>query len=139
MRVVLDTNVIVSGFLNPAAPPGTLVRLAAEGVLSLCHDARILTEYREALLRAKFHFPVGMVDSFLEQVEAGGFLASAGPLPSPLPDPDDEAFLEVAIAAIAPLVTGNIRHFPSGARACADVLTPADSVEKLRGARFPGL
>jgi putative PIN family toxin of toxin-antitoxin system len=138
MRVVLDTNVIVSGFLNPAGPPGTLVRLAAEGALSLCHDARILTEYREVLLRAKFGFPVVMVESFLEQIEAGGFLASAAPLPRSLPDPDDEPFLEIAVAVRAPLVTGNIRHFPSGARAGAELLSPAAFVEKLRGARFLG-
>ena len=139
MRVVLDTNVIVSGFLNPAGPPGTLVRLAAEGVLSLCHDARILTEYREVLLRPKFGFSAAMVDPFLEQIEADGFLASAVPLARPLPDPDDESFLEVAVAASAPLVTGNIRHFPVASRAGTEVLSPAAFVDKLRGARFPGL
>jgi putative PIN family toxin of toxin-antitoxin system len=138
MRVVLDTNVIVSGFLNPAGPPGTLVRLAAEGALSLCYDARILTEYREVLCRPRFVFPVLMLESFLEQIEADGFLASAAPLPHSLPDPDDEPFLEVAVAARAPLVTGNTRHFPSGARAGAEILAPSAFVEKLRGFRFPG-
>lgn len=132
MRVVLDTNVIVSGFLNPDGPPGTLVRLAAEGMLSLCHDARILSEYRQVLLRPKVGFSASIVDRFLEQIEADGFLASAVPLPHPLPDPMDEPFLEVALALRAPLVTGNARHFPAGARSGVALFSPAAFVEKIR-------
>ena len=47
MKVVLDTNVLVSGLLNPYGPPGRIVQLAAAGELQLCLDARILAEYRE--------------------------------------------------------------------------------------------
>jgi len=132
MRVVLDTNVIVSGFLNPSGPPGTLVRLAAEGVLSLCYDARVLSEYRAVLLRPKFGLTAGVVEPFLEQVEDGGFLAAAAPLRRRLPDRGDEPFLEVALAADATLVTGNLRHFPAALRAGADVLAPAAFVNRLR-------
>lgn len=139
MRVVLDTNVIVSGFLNPAGPPGTLVRLAADGALSICHDARLLSEFREVLLRSKFGLSASLVDSFLEQVEADGFLASAVPLAHPLPDPDDEPFLEIAIAASAPLITGNMRHFPAVLRSSAALFSPAAFVEKLRDCGFRGV
>lgn len=132
MRVVLDTNVVVSGFLNPAGSPGMLVRLAAERILSVCYDARVLAEYREVLLRPKFELSARLVDPFLEQIEAEGFLAGAVPLPRALPDRDDEPFLEIAIAAQAPLVTGNVRHFPSGSRAGAEVLSPAELLERLR-------
>ncbi|MFI5360784.1 MAG: putative toxin-antitoxin system toxin component, PIN family [Elusimicrobiota bacterium] len=138
MRVVLDTNVVVSGFLNPSGPPGTLVRMVAEGILCLCHDARILAEYRDVLLRPKFGLPASLVEPFLEQIEADGFLASAAPLPSSLPDPDDEPFLEIAVASLAPLVTGNIRHYPAKARVGAEVLAPAAFVARLRGAKRPG-
>ncbi|MBM3277488.1 MAG: PIN domain-containing protein [Candidatus Handelsmanbacteria bacterium] len=46
MRVVLDTNVLVSGLLSPYGPPVELVRLVAMGVLQVCYEARILAEYR---------------------------------------------------------------------------------------------
>ena len=43
-----------------------------------------------------------------------------------------EAFLEIAVAADAPLVTGNLRHFPAALRAGADVLAPAAFLDRLR-------
>ncbi len=132
MKVVFDTNVIVSGFLTPSGPPGALVRLAADGVLVLCHDARVLSEYREVLLRPKFGFDPALVDPFVEQIEAEGFLVAGAPLARRLPDPDDEPFLEIALAAGAPLVTGNLRDYPIGARAGAEVYSPSSFVEILR-------
>jgi predicted nucleic acid-binding protein len=47
MRIVVDTNVLVSGLLSPFGPPGVIVSLTAAGRLSLCYDARILAEYAE--------------------------------------------------------------------------------------------
>lgn len=44
MKVVLDTNVVVSGLLSPFGPPGEIVRMTADGFLELCYDARILSE-----------------------------------------------------------------------------------------------
>ena len=87
MKVVLDTNVLVSGFLNPYNPPGALVLYAAEGRLQLCYDARILSEYRDVLLRPKFGFKAALMNDFLAQVEAEGFAVAGEPLSRRLPDP----------------------------------------------------
>ena len=65
MRVVLDTNVVVSGLLQALGPSGQIVRLVAEGELQVCYDVRILAEYREVLLRPKFRFEPGRVEAFL--------------------------------------------------------------------------
>jgi predicted nucleic acid-binding protein len=46
MRIVLDTNVHVSGLLSPFGPPAQIVRLVASGTIVLCHDARILAEWK---------------------------------------------------------------------------------------------
>ncbi|HNK59013.1 MAG TPA: putative toxin-antitoxin system toxin component, PIN family, partial [Leptospiraceae bacterium] len=54
MRIVLDTNVLVSGILKPFSIPGEIVRRIGSGNLTLCFDARILAEYREVLHRPKF-------------------------------------------------------------------------------------
>ena len=51
MRVVLDTNVLVSGLLSPYGSPGEIVRRLAAGELTPCLEVRILVEYREVLLR----------------------------------------------------------------------------------------
>ncbi len=133
MKVVLDTNVLVSGFLNPYGPPGSLVGFAASGELSLCYDARILAEYREVLLRPRFELDAHAVEDFLAQVEAEGEPVTAAPLPHRLPDRSDEPFLEAALSARAEcLVTGNRQHFP--ARLCLGmrVLTPAEFLDAFR-------
>ncbi len=60
----------------------------------------------------KFSQPKEDIEAFLSQIERQGLLVSAGPLKIRLPDPDDEAFLEIALSAgVAARVTGKKRHF----------------------------
>ena len=133
MRIVLDTNVLVSGLLQPFGPPGQLVRLVASGELVLAHDPRILAEYQDVLRREKFAFDAERVDALLEEIRAGGLPVAARPLAIRLADPGDEPFLEVALAGGARcLVTGNVKHYPAEARRGLDVLTPRSFIELFR-------
>jgi len=134
VKIVLDTNVLVSGLLNPYGPPGHIVRMVAAGDLLLCFDARILCEYREVLLRPAFPFQSHQVDALLEQITAAGEPVAGRPLAHGLPDRDDAPFLEVAIAAAADyLVTGNPRHYPAGLRQGVRVVSPAQFVQAYPG------
>lgn len=136
MKVVLDTNVLVSGLLSPYGPRSQIVLMVASGTLTLYYDARLLTEYREVLLRPKFPFEAEAVEALLDQITALGELVASEPLAKALPDPDDEPFLEVAVAASAEaLVTGNIKHYPPESRAGILVCSPAELVEHLRRAK----
>lgn len=112
MRIVLDTNVIVSGLLNPEGNPGRVVDLFLAGEVTLLADDRILAEYRAVLRRPRFGLDGPDVTDFLGLVEAESERVAATPLGSKLPDESDRAFLEVALAGDADsLVTGNARHF----------------------------
>ena len=138
MRIVLDTNVLVSGLLSPFGPPGDIVRLIAAGEVRVCYDARIMDEYREVLSRPVFRIAPGRVESLLHQIAADGLLVAARPLAVPLPDPDDEAFLAVALAGSARcLVTGNLRHYPQPVRRGMPVLSPRDFLDLYREAGSP--
>jgi len=133
VRVVLDTNILLSGLLSPYGAPGELVRLVAMGALQVCYDARILAEYREVLLRPLFPFTQTQVEALLDQVKAGGLIVGARPLPAPLPDPDDEVFLAVALAGPAQhLVTRNTRHYPVKSRQGVQVVSPAEFLALYR-------
>lgn len=133
MKVVLDTNVLVSGLLVPDGPTGDILRMTAAGLLQLCYDARILLEYEAVLRRPKFPFRAADVAAFLEQVRAGGMEVPAVPLAQSLPDPSDEVFLEAALAGAAEcLVTGNRRHFPAPRCMGVRVLTPSEFLEFYR-------
>lgn len=129
MRIVLDTNVLVSGLLTPFGPPGGIVRLVSDGRLVLCYDARILAEYREVLLRPRFLFDPEQIAVLLDYIQNTGLVHVTRPLARPLPDPDDQPFLEVATAARACLVTGNKAHFPKSLCKGISVFGPADFLQ----------
>ena len=103
--------------------------MASAGALTLCTDARILSEYGEVLRRPKFSFADADVATLLEALRAQGHSVSSVPLPRALPDPGDEPFLEVALAGGAScLVTGNRVHFPAGRCLGVPVLSPAELI-----------
>ena len=128
MRVVIDTNVIVSGILNPHGSPGRIVNLLLSEGLTALYDDRILSEYREVLPRPAFGFSRADVMVFLDFVESTGEHVSAEPLALTLPDPNDLPFLEVATSGGADaLITGNIKHFkPRRGQHSVLVTTPTD-------------
>ena len=72
MKVVLDTNVLVSGMLKPFSIPGEILRRVGSGLLTLCFDARILAEYREVLNRPKFKLDRDDVSIVLEYIQESG-------------------------------------------------------------------
>ena len=132
MKIVLDTNVLVAGLLAPFGPCGDIVRMVSAGNLTLCVDARILSEYDEVLRRPKFQFEQDRVVAILDYIEHHGQVVASSPLSNSLPDPDDEPFLEVALSGgIECLVTGNHAHFPHPLRQGVKVLSPADFLNLL--------
>ena len=133
MRIVLATNVLVSGFLSPDGPPGAILRSILAGSISLCFDERILTEYREVLTRGRFALASERVDAVLEFIEANGESVLAETLGVELPDATDTMFVEVASAAGADcVVTGNRKHFPNERLEGLHVLLPREFVEQYR-------
>lgn len=139
MRIVLDTNVLVSGLLSPFGPPGEIVRMVSSGAVTLCLDARIFAEYDEVLGRPRFGFDPDSIAALLDYVDFTSEVVAAQPLEARLPDPDDEPFLEVAMACdVACLVTGNLAHFPLESRLGVTVISPAEFVEGIRSRRSAG-
>lgn len=136
MNIVLDTNVLVSGLLTPFGPCGEIVRMLSSGEVTLSLDARILIEYQEVLDRPKFKFDKDKVAALLDHIEHRGVTVASSPLRQPLPDIDDEPFLEVAIAARAIcIVTGNQVHFPTELCQGVRVLSPSDFLVFYKSSR----
>ncbi|MBA4418797.1 MAG: putative toxin-antitoxin system toxin component, PIN family [Syntrophus sp. (in: bacteria)] len=139
MKIVLDTNVLVAGLLSPFGACGDIVRMISSGNLTLCVDARILSEYHEVLRRPKLQFEEDKIVTILDYVERNGQTVASSPLLTSLPDPDDEPFLEVAITGSAEcLVTGNHAHFPSNLCQGVKVISPADFLKLLRKQKSAG-
>ena len=99
MKIVLDTNVLISGLLKPDGTPGLIVRLIASGYIELYYDFRIFNEYESVMLRPKFGFDKDSVYDFLEQIKSQGHIVTSNPVDIELPDPDDIKFLEAALSS----------------------------------------
>mgnify|MGYP005844218771 CR=1 FL=1 len=131
MRIVLDTNVIVSALLSPHGPPARILDWTLSGELILLLDDRLFDEYRKVLARAKFGFDAGDLRLLLTALDGLAERVTALPLSLVLPDRDDLPFLEVASSGRADaLITGNGRHFrPVRGRCDIDILAPAELLE----------
>ncbi len=133
MKIVLDTNVLISGLLNPFGPSGEIVRMIFSGDLIVHIDARILSEYKDVLHRPKFKFNRDHNSILLDFHKQYGQFTSSSPLKNRLPDPDDEPFLEVAIAGmVKSLVTGNKKHYPSSIIKGINIFSPSEFIEFYR-------
>jgi putative PIN family toxin of toxin-antitoxin system len=129
MRVVVDTNVLVSALLSPHHAPARVLDMILAGELEPVFDDRILAEYREVLMRPKFSFEERSAEDVLAYFERAGMAVVAPPLNVNLPNLDDLMFLEVAATAEAVLVSGNLRHYPAEQRHGAVVLAPGPFLE----------
>jgi putative PIN family toxin of toxin-antitoxin system len=128
MRIVLDTNVLISALLNPNGHPASIINLILSDELILLFDNRIMDEYRQVLSREKFNFDAALYEPLLDYISDNGIFVVAQPFKSPHVDKDDAAFYEVALSAQADwLITGNTKHFPKEKL----IITPACFIDKF--------
>jgi putative PIN family toxin of toxin-antitoxin system len=114
IRVVLDTNIIVSALLQSLGPPAQVFVLALGGSLRLCVSGAIYAEYEEVISRPRFRRTPEVISSALRAIRESGVWVRPTETVRVCSDPDDDILLECAQAARADyLVTGNLKHFPA--------------------------
>lgn len=128
MKIVLDTNVLVSGLINPSGKPSAVLNYVLSERILLCFDSRIIDEYERVLLRPVFGFRREDVNNLLVFLESSGMITVPQPISHKLSDPDDRPFIEVAKAADCPVVTGNKKDFPEK---FVRVLSPSEILKIL--------
>ena len=133
-KIVLDTNVLVSGVLTPEGPPGKiLLLLTRPGAVRLLVSSEILTEYLKVLTREKFGLQDETVAILLHNLDGLAKTIIPKQKLDLLPDPDDNKFLECAVEGKASyLVTGNIKHFPFSVYKQVRIITPATFIKKFK-------
>lgn len=112
-KVVIDTNVLVSGLINPSGPPGRILDMVLNGTLAMMVDDRLLSEYQNVLSRKKLGFDLSDVQDLASFIRASAEIVNANPVKKKLPDEGDKPFLEVARAGNCNvIITGNLKHYP---------------------------
>jgi uncharacterized protein len=113
IKAVVDTNVFVSGLINPFGNPAKVINMFLNGDITLLYDVRILEEYRNVLRRDRFGFGEELINPLPDYVESSGESILAGGVNNKFSDEDDRKFYEVAKSGGADyLITGNKVHFP---------------------------
>ena len=113
LRLVLDTNVLVSAAIKPAGLQRTVFLIAISKPARLYVSRPILLEYAEVLARSELRIRKGLRLQFLQLIKNHGHTVSPDRRLEVTTDPADNMFLECADAARADyLVTGNQKHFP---------------------------
>ncbi len=120
--------------LTGGGAPYFVVQLVLQGAVVLLVDPRILAEYDEVTARPRFGINEVERRKLLDVLTRVGEPVIASPTRISLSDPDDRAFVEVAIAGGADaIVTGNTKHFiPKKSELPVSVLTPRQLVDRLR-------
>ena len=113
LRLVIDTNILVSAALKPEGLQRTVLVLAMTRPARLYISQAILAEYREVLARREFKIHRGLRQQLLQLIKNRAQLVDPVRGLQLTKDPDDNKFMECADAARADyLITGNQRHFP---------------------------
>ena len=131
MKVVLDTNVLISGIFFSGAPARILAAWA-DGRFELVASVEILTEYRRVAERFQKEFSSIDINAILDLVTRETRIVEPVPVPvSACDDPDDLMFLACALAGGARLVVTGDRALlrASGFRGL-EVVTPREFVRR---------
>lgn len=132
MKLVIDTNVLVSGTWSPEGKPGQLLLAMIDMKYTPILSPTIFSEYQEVLYREKFGFDPVIVGVLLETIFSQGLMLFPPISSMPLPDSKDRPFLDAALYAVCPVVTGNSKHFP--ATTGVKILSPAEALASLQAA-----
>jgi uncharacterized protein len=119
MRVVFDTNVIISRYLSPAGVPAQLLRLWKRNAFTVVTSEPILEEYKAAMLyshiQALHRRNAEVVNRIIENFRKQSlFVTPSEEVTIIQDDPDDNKFLACALA-------GNAEHIISGDHHLLDV------------------
>ena len=113
LRLVIDTNVLISAAIKPAGLQRTVLLLAITRPARLYVSRPILEEYSEVLGRPELRIRKGLRQQLLRLIKNHSYTVVPTRRLDVTSDPDDNMFLECADAARADyLVTGNQKHFP---------------------------
>ena len=113
LRLVIDTNVLISAALKPAGLQRTVFLLAITKPARWYVSTPILEEYREVLARPELQIRRGLRQQFFQLIKNHSCTVIPKQRLEVTSDPDDNMFLECADVARADyLVTGNQKHFP---------------------------
>jgi putative PIN family toxin of toxin-antitoxin system len=115
VRIVLDTNTLVSGVISPGGAPRQLLNAARSQMFDLCSSAVLMAELQDVLSREKFATRLaqaGLIPmDIVRELRRMSYMNAPTSVPRVvLDDPDDDHVLACAVAAQADLIDSGDKH-----------------------------
>ena len=139
LKIVIDTNVVVSALIRPQSTPALILSLILQKHCTLCLSDDIFTEYREVLARDKFKAldKAGVTEILSVLKEQALWIAPKPLIAEVVADISDKIFLECAFTAKADfIITGNKKHFPFDKFKTSKIATPREFIDNLPKINF---
>ena len=113
MRVVLDTNILISACWKLGGLEDQVVELGLAGHFTMPVSPELWAEYIEVLARPKFLKLKSRIDTLLARLEPQVLRIETHSKLTLALDPDDNIILECALDSGANyIITGNLKHYP---------------------------
>lgn len=132
LKVVLDTNVLISAILF-GGKPRKILEKAIRGEIRLCLSEPILEELKGVLQRSKFDYSPEMIHFILtELMGIADFVKPSETLSVVLEDPEDNKILECAVETRANyIITGDFHLLKLSRYRNIEVLNTVAFLERL--------
>jgi uncharacterized protein len=109
VRVVIDTNVLVSAFLNNGKSRKFVLKAPDSHTLVL--SSQMLAELADVLSREKFSVKTAQIDRFISNIVRQAIMVFIGSRSKiVLDDPDDDIVIETALSGEADFIVSGDKH-----------------------------
>jgi putative PIN family toxin of toxin-antitoxin system len=132
VKVVLDTNVFISGILF-RGPPYQALEAWCDGAIQLVVSEKILEEYLRVGEILSKQFPKIRLNPIFELLTIEAEIVAGIKLPKPVCiDPEDDKFLECAIVGKADVLVSGDKHLLNVSGYCGiEVVTPRKFIDRF--------
>lgn len=126
MKIVIDTNIVVSGIVF-GGKPERLLRLAIKNDVEMCISSKILAEYDEIIARLSAKYPNRPKSITLKDLIDSASIVSPTQTVTVCRDNDDNKFIECALAGkCLYIVSGDADLLDLKAYAGIEIVTVAE-------------
>jgi putative PIN family toxin of toxin-antitoxin system len=134
MKIVLDTNVFISGLFF-SGPPYEILRLWRDAKIDLVISTEILDEYQRVADELAVQFPGTDISDLLDLLMVNAEIVNAPVLPNQVcTDPEDDKFLACAAASNTKyIVSGDKQLLKVKRYKAVNIINPREFIDTFRG------